>query len=224
MKLVEDLGMRFPTINSKKRVHFGLFECTLCLKHFESNLYMVRKRNQKHCRACANSNSALTHGMSYNKIYQLYNGMLNRCYGTSNSHQQYREKGITVCDEWYNDFSMFAEWSTNNGYVEGLSLDRKDTTLGYSPANCRWTTLQVQTRNTRKIMSTNTSGYRGVSWMKVRGKFRARIKVDNVAIHLGYFIDALDGAKAYDKYVLENNLEHTINGVLERFPVNPLNR
>lgn len=30
-------------------------------------------------------------------------------------------------------------------------------------------------------------------------------------IYLGSFSNAIDGALAYDKYIIENNLEHTLN-------------
>ena len=41
------------------------------------------------------------------------------------------------------------------------------------------------------------------------------IEVNGKDIYLGSFKDALEGAKVYDRYVIENNLEHTINNVLE---------
>ena len=43
----------------------------------------------------------------------------------------------------------------------------------------------------------------------------AKINIDKKRIVLGYFKNKLDAAKAYDTYVLENNLEHTINGVID---------
>lgn len=61
-------------------------------------------------------------------------------------------------------------------------------------------------------MSTNTSGYKGVCLKK--GRFVASIHYDNKNHHLGSFNTALEGAKAYDYYILSNNLEHTINGVM----------
>lgn len=42
----------------------------------------------------------------------------------------------------------------------------------------------------------------------------ATIGVDNKSIGLGQYDNKLDAAKAYDTYVILNNLEHTINGVL----------
>ena len=37
------------------------------------------------------------------------------------------------------------------------------------------------------IQKNNTSGVSGVSWYAPRGKFRARIKISQREIHLGYY-------------------------------------
>lgn len=77
--------------------------------------------------------------------------MKERCYKPSNdNYKYYGALGITICDEWLNDFSTFAKWSTENGYANNLTIDRKDNTKGYSPDNCRWITIQEQQRNKRK--------------------------------------------------------------------------
>ncbi|MDE2434711.1 MAG: HNH endonuclease [Sphingomonadales bacterium] len=44
-----------------------------------------------------------------------------------------------------------------------------------------------------------TSARRGVSWHTSRGKWRATIKVDGRARHVGYFATEDDAAAAYDK-------------------------
>ena len=44
-------------------------------------------------------------------------------------------------------------------------------------------------------------------------KWVACINVANKRKHLGYFKNAIDGAKAYNKYVLENKLNHTLNKI-----------
>ena len=77
---------------------------------------------------------------------------------------------------------------------------------GYSPENCRWTTQTIQTRNQR-IQKNNTSGYRGVSFKKSNNKYKAQICVDKNDIYLGYFQTPVEGAKAYNNYIIENNLE-----------------
>ena len=64
-------------------------------------------------------------------------------------YRNYGERGITVCDEWVNDYAAFREWSNANGYADDLTIDRIDNDKGYSPDNCRWTTMKVQSNNTR---------------------------------------------------------------------------
>lgn len=43
----------------------------------------------------------------------------------------------------------------------------------------------------------NTSGYKGVSWHRVRGKWRATIKKNRKAIHIGHFDTAFEAHSAY---------------------------
>jgi hypothetical protein len=52
----------------------------------------------------------------------------------------------TADAEWA-DFAPFQEWAAAAGYASGLSLDRRDNDLGYSPSNCRWITMKEQQRN-----------------------------------------------------------------------------
>ena len=144
------------------------------------------------------------------RIYKIWSVMKDRCNNPkSKPYSRYGGRGITVCDRW-KVFKNFAE-DMYPTFKEGLSIDRKDNDLGYSPDNCRWATKSTQTQNTTKIRCNNKSGYRGVSWHKSSNKWTSKINIDNKRINLGYFTDKIEAAKAYDKYVIDNNLEHTRN-------------
>lgn len=123
----------------------------------------------------------------------------------------YKSKGIIVCNEWLQSFENFKMWALDNGYNNNLSIDRKNNNKGYNPDNCRWVTQTVQNRNQRKLRSTNTSGYRGVSFRKDTKKWSCEITVNYKKIRLGSFNCRLEASYAYDDYITKNNLEHTKN-------------
>lgn len=207
IKLIEDLGSMYPTKTSKHRARYGIFEC-FCGNRFKTIIGHIKSGSTKSC-GC----SVGKHKLSKHRLYNTWNGMMHRCYDiTRDDYLYYGGRGITVCKEWHN-VSVFI-LDMESSYKEGLTLDRKENNKEYSKDNCRWATKKTQSRNTRKLMKTNTSGYRGVSFHKRSLKFIARITINNKTINLGSFSLVLDAAKAYDKYILDNNLEHTRNGVL----------
>ena len=85
------------------------------------------------------------------RIFKIYQGMIQRCYNPNNKRfKDYGGRGIIVCDEWKDSYLNFKKWAVFSGYKEGLSIDRKNNDLGYSPSNCRWVTRIVQQNNMRK--------------------------------------------------------------------------
>ena len=103
-------------------------------------------------------------------------------------------------------------WALDNGYRDDLSIDRIDNDGSYELSNCRWVTQQVQTRNSRLLFASNTSGYRGVSRTgNRRSPWGAHIKISGKAIHIGSYGTAKSAAIARDAYVVARDLEHTLN-------------
>lgn len=90
---------------------------------------------------------AYKHGLTEHPLRNVWSGMKQRCYNTKNpSYRAYGARGITVCDEWKNDFVAFVNWCESHGYKKGLSLDRIDNTKGYSPDNCRFITVSENSK------------------------------------------------------------------------------
>lgn len=67
-------------------------------------------------------------------------------------------RGIKMCGEWLHDFMSFYTWAINNGYKEGLSIDRINNNGNYEPNNCQWTTREVQSRNKRSNRNYTING------------------------------------------------------------------
>jgi len=85
----------------------------------------------------------------YKILRHKWGSMITRCTNPNNrNYVNYGGRGITVCDKW-RKFSNFFEWSLDNGFHLGLTIDRIDTNKGYEPNNCRYITNEEQQRNRR---------------------------------------------------------------------------
>jgi hypothetical protein len=81
--------------------------------------------------------------------YWLWWGVKERCLNTSDkSYPRYGGRGITICARWLESFENF--YADMGECPPGLTLERKDNALGYSPENCVWATYTQQARNTRR--------------------------------------------------------------------------
>lgn len=110
-----------------------------------------------HTRSCGCAKGAMiteskiTHNLSKIRIYRIYHEMIARCFDKKKAaFKDYGKRGITVCEEWRNDFKVFYNWAMANGYKEDLTIDRIDVNGNYEPDNCRWVSKKVQARNTRQ--------------------------------------------------------------------------
>lgn len=105
------------------------------------------------------SNGHYKHGGKGTKLYEVWCSMKKRCESPSLvSYKYYGGRGISVCDEWKKDFTTFRNWAYENGYMEGLSLDRVDNNGNYEPSNCRWATMKEQANNQNHTLKIEYKG------------------------------------------------------------------
>ena len=91
-------------------------------------------------------------------LYTTWRSMKSRCdYPSVPQYHNYGGRGITYCDEW-KDFRTFHKWATNNGYSEGLELDRINSNGNYEPSNCRWISHKDNMRNRRNSIRIEYKG------------------------------------------------------------------
>jgi hypothetical protein len=147
------VGMRFgsrvvisPGRDSSKPKVSTLCDCGV---YGEVSIYNLENGRCTMCRRCARlaqTNYKTLHGDSspeskYYKLYCCWKNMKGRCYRKSASHyERYGGRGISVCDNWLNDYSNFKEWAISSGWEEGLTIDRHDVDKNYEPFNCQWIT------------------------------------------------------------------------------------
>lgn len=120
----------------------------------------------------ATSKRKSTHKMTHTRIYNIWKAMRHRCEKTySASFERYGGRGISVCEEWRNDFQAFFKWAMANGYTDGMSIDRIDNNGNYCPDNCRWVDMVTQANNKRNnhLLTYNGKTQTVAAWSKEIG-------------------------------------------------------
>lgn len=144
-------AIEFIRLNEHRDAEW-LFQCD-CGNECIVVAYRVNKGHTQSCGCLKREKASLaktTHGFSKTRIYSIWLDMRRRCSDKKRKDWiNYGGRGITVCNEWQNDFNSFYGWATGNGYNDNLSIDRKDNDSGYSPDNCQWVTKKHQNNNTR---------------------------------------------------------------------------
>lgn len=105
------------------------------------------------------SETSTKHGLHNHTLYGIFYGLIERCYNKDRKeYPDYGGRGITICDEWLNDFKVFYDWAINNGWVKKLTLEREDNDGNYTPDNCKWATMKEQSRNRRSNINITAFG------------------------------------------------------------------
>lgn len=79
-------------------------------------------------------------------FYHIWQNIKARCLRKTNpKYHRYGGRGIKVCEEWLS-IENFAKWAKENGWKEGLTIDRIDNDGDYCPSNCRWVSVSENSR------------------------------------------------------------------------------
>ncbi len=116
------------------------------------------------------------------------------CLKTQDGHK-YAHAIIHIKDRFMSRFIMNPPKDMKVDHINRNSLDNRKI-------NLRICTNQQNIFNSDK-RTTNTSGYKGVIWEKLRGCWRSQIMLNGKFIYLGRFKDKIAAAKAYNKGALK---------------------
>ncbi len=120
-----------------------------------------------------------THCLSGHPLYNTWKKMKNRCENEkSEDYKNYGGRGISVCDEWKDDFVEFLYWSLKHGWEKGLSIERKDVNGDYCPQNCCYIPMSEQAKNrtTTTQIEFNGEVHTISEWARIIGISRSTLK------------------------------------------------
>lgn len=156
-------------LGKEKNVVYGTKRRYICKCEY-GKIHYIFANNLKNAKSCGcvrrgmkgQKNPSYKHGESHtSKLYSVLRGMKRRCYDNkSKDYSSYGGRGIKVCKEWVGEdgYINFKKWALENGYKEGLTIDRIDVNGNYEPSNCRWTTAIEQCNNRRNNVRLTYNG------------------------------------------------------------------
>ena len=157
-----------------------------------------RERNKKYI---------MKHGKTKDRLFHVWTSIKSRCQNPSaTNYKYYGARGISVCDEWKNDFEAFYQWAMSQGYDPNakrgeFTIDRIDCNKGYSPDNCRLANCIQQANNRRNTRYITVDGVRRsqAEWARYYGRGIAIFRHMSVE-------EAIDRIRAYERYKREHNV------------------
>lgn len=121
--------------------------------------HRLKNGSIKSCGCIRKKNTLLrntTHNLTGTPSYYTWSGMIQRCTNVKSKHyKDYGGRGITVCDKWLKFEGFFEDMGER---PNGLTLDRKDNDGNYCKENCRWSTKEEQSNNSRSTRQITYNG------------------------------------------------------------------
>jgi hypothetical protein len=155
-----------PIQNGKRRK--GLYQCE-CGNKTEVFVCNVGRLHTVSC-GCIKSGAIrsrnTTHGLRNHPLYRIWADIKTRC---TNSNREgsylYCDRGVRMCDEWLNNPEVFIKWALDNGWQQGMQVDKdkKANATGipallYSPELCSVITRKENSNETRRNRKVEFNG------------------------------------------------------------------
>lgn len=174
----------------------------------------LRNGNTKSCGCLAREMTVkrnTTHGLTHHPLRIIYAGMKQRCYYKKDTHyQRYGGRGISICNEWKNDFKKFYDWAIGAGWKPGLTIDRIDNDGNYEPSNCRWIPLdeQYKNRSDTRLITCNGETHSLTEWARISGNYHKTIayRLDH-----GFPVEEAIFGRRYE-YIRKKNRDRKLQG------------
>ena len=190
-----------PKIFKSGKIYRAFLVVCECGTKKEKLLQELRRGLTVSC-GCYNSEIHMKHGFAKTSLYHSWGKMFSVPTNKSSDINT-----NLVCKDWH-VADNFVKWAISNGYETGDVLIRIDKNKAYSPNNCIFT---IKSYDNMYKKAYGKVKYKGVYFDKVREKYSATIKHNGISKHLGRYDTAIEAAKVYDKYVIDNNLPQIVN-------------
>lgn len=123
------------------------------------------------CRHTTLDGNFVSHNYQWDnqRLAKIFARMKQRCYNSlDKDYFRYGGRGIKIYKKWLDNPKEFEKWSMENGYQDDLTIDRIDVDKNYCPTNCRWITLEDNSRykSTTHLITVNGIVKTGREWSK----------------------------------------------------------
>jgi len=204
-----------PHRKNGKLIRMVTLQCENCNRLFDIPMSSAKRTKQKCCGIPCYKKliEVFNGGNEKHPLYTRWLAMKQRCLNPSHSSfKNYGKKGISI-EGFFMDFVNYAQYVTqlpgyNKKLLKYLSLDRVDSSKGYTRNNLRWTNHSIQVVNQHKRQ--NSSGYKGIAWNKNKKTWLARVTYKGVTYINSTHKKLEEAVKARNESIRVNRLPHEI--------------